>query len=293
MVSICFLVGGGGKGSPPDVAGQIQLETFQFSDLGRIDCPANGPFGLVPGGKYFHLGLHIYDRRSLNLVAAKDFPGDRTTIRTVTFSPDGSRYAASLWQHNFGEESEPPSWFTRRLRVASWRHSRHRRTSRSCDSPPMAHNWRLPTIMGHSSCEPCPPANRLGQSCRNSLFPQFGKDCDFQDVDNQIPPGRDFRDIVSERVARCDVFQPVIEDAWLSMAGREPVASPQPVPGRRRPPWKAIVAAAVFGLVLLGVIGYVATDRGQKSKAKSSQDNGNARKTASSWIFGRTTVPSS
>ena len=45
-----FLVGGGGKGSPPDVAGQLQLETFQFSDLGRIDCPANGPFGLVPGG---------------------------------------------------------------------------------------------------------------------------------------------------------------------------------------------------------------------------------------------------
>ena len=25
------------------------------------------------------------------------------------------------------------------------------------------------------------------------LVPQFGKDCVFQDVDNQIPPGRDFR----------------------------------------------------------------------------------------------------
>jgi formylglycine-generating enzyme required for sulfatase activity len=35
------------------------------------------------------------------------------------------------------------------------------------------------------------------------------------------------------------------------------------VPGRRRPPWKAIVAAAVLGLVLLGVIVYVATDRGR------------------------------
>ena len=98
-----FLIGGGGK-TPPSVAGQIDLETFQTSDLGRIDRPVNGPFGLVPGGKYFHLGLHIYDRRSLNLVAAKDFPGDQTTIRTVTFSPDGSRYAASLWQHNRGEE---------------------------------------------------------------------------------------------------------------------------------------------------------------------------------------------
>jgi WD40 repeat protein len=38
------------------------------------------------------------------VVSAKDFPGDRTTIGTVTFSPDGSRYAASLWQHNLGEQ---------------------------------------------------------------------------------------------------------------------------------------------------------------------------------------------
>ena len=99
-----FVIGGGGKGSPPDVAGQIDLETFQTTDLGRIDRPADGPFGLVPGGKYFHLGLHVYDRRSLNLVAAKDFPRDRVTIGTMTFSPDGSRYAASLWQHNLGEQ---------------------------------------------------------------------------------------------------------------------------------------------------------------------------------------------
>ena len=183
------------------------------------------------------------------------------------------------------------------------------------------------------------------------LVPQFGKDCVVQDVDNQIPPGRDFRDVLSERVARCDVFLAVIGDGWLSMAGPdgarrlddatdfvrieieaaaslaasrsfpswwaavrvpranelpeslqklayrqaislrpdcdfhhdmerlvgriksavsaprvatgEPVASPPPVPGRRRPPWKAIVAAAVLGLVLLGVIVYVASGRGQ------------------------------
>jgi WD40 repeat protein len=99
-----FVIGGGGKGAPPDVAGQIDLETLQTIDLGRIDRPVNGPFGLVPGGKYFHLGLHIYDRRSLNLVAAKDFLGDRATISTVKFSPDGSRYAASLWQHNPEEQ---------------------------------------------------------------------------------------------------------------------------------------------------------------------------------------------
>jgi len=99
-----FVVGGGGKGSPPDVAGQIHLRTFETTDLGRIDRPINGPFGLVPGGKYFHLGLHIYDRRSLNLVAAKNFPDDRAEIGAVTFSPDGSRYAASLWQHGLKEQ---------------------------------------------------------------------------------------------------------------------------------------------------------------------------------------------
>jgi formylglycine-generating enzyme required for sulfatase activity len=182
------------------------------------------------------------------------------------------------------------------------------------------------------------------------LVPQLGKDCVVQDVDNQVPPGRDFRDVVSERVARCDVLLAVIGDSWLSLAGPdgtrrlddptdlvrieieaalargipvipvlmgrssvpranqlpeslkelayrqaiavrpdpdfphdmerlvgriksadsappvatpEPVASPPLVPGHRRPPWKAIVAAAVLGLALLGVIVYVATDRGQ------------------------------
>jgi WD40 repeat protein len=99
-----FVVGGGGKGSPPDVAGLIDVRTFQTTDLGSIDCPVNGPFGLVPGGKYFHLGLHIYDRRSLNLVTAKDFADDRAEIGVVTFSPDGSRYAASLWQHGLEEQ---------------------------------------------------------------------------------------------------------------------------------------------------------------------------------------------
>ena len=117
-----FVIGGGGKGSPPHLAGIIDLETLQTIDLGRIDRPVNGPFGLVPGGKYFHLGLHIYDRRSLNLVAAKDFLGDRVTIRTVTFSPDGSRYAASLWQHNPGEQPRAAvlvhETLTRRILVA-------------------------------------------------------------------------------------------------------------------------------------------------------------------------------
>ncbi|MDR3635473.1 MAG: hypothetical protein P4L84_16835 [Isosphaeraceae bacterium] len=92
-----FVIRGGGKSGPPDTVEQIDLQTFQTAELGRIDRSVNGPFGLVPGGKYFHLGLYVYDRRSLNLIAAKDFTGHPVTISAVTFSPDGSRYAASMW----------------------------------------------------------------------------------------------------------------------------------------------------------------------------------------------------
>lgn len=98
-----FVVGGGGKGLPPDMAGQIDLATFRTTDLGTIDDPSNGPFGLVPGGKYFHLGLHIYHRRTLNLVAVKDFSDGTAMVGAVTFSPDGSRYAAELLLRPFDE----------------------------------------------------------------------------------------------------------------------------------------------------------------------------------------------
>jgi hypothetical protein len=99
-----FFVHGGGKGAPPNEAGQIDLRTFRATDLGKIDRPVNGDFGLVPGGKYFHLGVHIYDRRSLNLVAAKVFRDETVETGLVTFSQDGSRYAAAL-RHGRGEEA--------------------------------------------------------------------------------------------------------------------------------------------------------------------------------------------
>lgn len=91
-----FFVDGGWKGSPPYEAGRIDLKTFRSTELARIDRPVNGQFGLVPGGKYFHLGVNVYDRRTLNLVAAKELPGDEGEIGLVAFSPDGSRYAALL-----------------------------------------------------------------------------------------------------------------------------------------------------------------------------------------------------
>jgi formylglycine-generating enzyme required for sulfatase activity len=40
----------------------------------------------------------------------------------------------------------------------------------------------------------------------------------FQDVD-RMPPGFDFRRVLAEKVAGCDVFLAVIGDAWLAMSG--------------------------------------------------------------------------
>jgi WD40 repeat protein len=50
------------------------------------------------------------------------------------------------------------------------------------------------------------------------LVEQFGKGFVFKDVDS-IPLGADFREILTERVAGCDVFLAVIGDGWLSAAG--------------------------------------------------------------------------
>jgi hypothetical protein len=97
-----FFLNGGGKGTPPSRAGRIHLGTLLVTDLGRIDRPVHGKFGLVPGGRYFQVGLHIYDRQTLRLVSATEMPKvpasfrDRSFWGCVTFSPDGSRWAADL-----------------------------------------------------------------------------------------------------------------------------------------------------------------------------------------------------
>ncbi len=51
------------------------------------------------------------------------------------------------------------------------------------------------------------------------LVAQFGKEHVFKDVDS-IPLGLDFREILTERVAACDVFLAVIGDEWLSIVGK-------------------------------------------------------------------------
>jgi WD40 repeat protein len=92
-----FVVNGEGKGD----WGPLQAEwidtatlTSRRSGEARIERQPNGDFGLVPGGKYFHIGSHVFDRQTLKLVAVRDFPRD--TLGMIVFSPDGSRYAAAI-----------------------------------------------------------------------------------------------------------------------------------------------------------------------------------------------------
>jgi WD40 repeat protein len=84
----------GGKRTPPWVAEETVLPGLALRELGKVDTKGNpeGPFGLVPGGRYFHIGTQIFDRRSLKPVAAKEFA--RRRLGAVTFNADGSRYVA-------------------------------------------------------------------------------------------------------------------------------------------------------------------------------------------------------
>jgi formylglycine-generating enzyme required for sulfatase activity/serine/threonine protein kinase len=51
------------------------------------------------------------------------------------------------------------------------------------------------------------------------LVARFGSGQVFKDVDS-IPFGRDFRQVLTERVAACDVFLAIIGDEWLSVTGK-------------------------------------------------------------------------
>jgi hypothetical protein len=52
------------------------------------------------------------------------------------------------------------------------------------------------------------------------LVAHFGPGQVFKDVDS-IPLGRDFREVLTERVAACDVFLAIIGDGWLSITGKD------------------------------------------------------------------------
>ena len=109
---------GRGKGSWGTLRGEwIDTATLISKKCGEadLDREPNGDFGLVPGGKYFHVGSHIFDRDTLELVAARDFPRD--TLTMMAFSPDGSRYAAVIEKARRPEEwpvIDEPEWYRKR-----------------------------------------------------------------------------------------------------------------------------------------------------------------------------------
>ena len=74
---------------------------------------------------------------------------------------------------------------------------------------------KISIFVSYRRKESCHQTDRL---C-DHLVAHFGAGQVFQDVDG-IPLGSDFRRVLTERVAGCDVFLAVIGDAWLSIAGK-------------------------------------------------------------------------
>jgi WD40 repeat protein len=65
--------------------------------------------GLVPGGRYFHLGTQIYDRQTLKPVAAREFP--HMDVTGMTFSGTGDRYAVVMWK---SRDEDDHDWWRHR-----------------------------------------------------------------------------------------------------------------------------------------------------------------------------------
>src|SRR4051794_34079483 len=59
-------------------------------------------------------------------------------------------------------------------------------------------------------------AHQAGRLYEHLAF-HFGPEDVFKDVDS-IPPGRDFRKVLAERVGQCDVVLVLVGDQWLSAA---------------------------------------------------------------------------
>ena len=100
-----------GKASPPwgvEVTDIASLRSRTLGEIGPEQWP-NGPVGLVPGGRYFHLGTQIYDRQTLKPVAAREFP--HMTVTGMTFSAAGDRYAVVMWK---SQDEDDHDWWRHR-----------------------------------------------------------------------------------------------------------------------------------------------------------------------------------
>jgi len=95
------------------------LRTRQTTRLEKIEPPfwPEGKLGLVPGGRYLHIGVQIYDRRTLKPVAVNEFRG--VDLRGLAFSPDGSRYAAVTEDHGdtYGRPRSRPEQMQSLVRI--------------------------------------------------------------------------------------------------------------------------------------------------------------------------------
>src|SRR4051794_21316886 len=60
--------------------------------------------------------------------------------------------------------------------------------------------------------------DQVDRHCEH-LVEQFGEEQVFKDVDS-MPLGSDFREVLTERVAGCDVLLAVIGPSWPSVSGR-------------------------------------------------------------------------
>jgi len=99
----------GGKRTPPWRADETLLPSLEFKRLGTVDTVGNpdGPFGLVPGGKYFYIASQIFDRQSLKRVAFKDFADGSPSA--LSFNADGSRYVTVVTQRDDWNEWPKPT----------------------------------------------------------------------------------------------------------------------------------------------------------------------------------------
>ena len=100
-----------GKASPPWSVEVTDVATLEGHALGEIrpEQWPNGPVGLVPGGRYFHLGTQIYDRQTLKPVAAREFP--HMDVTGMTFSATGDRYAVVMWK---SQDEDDHDWWRHR-----------------------------------------------------------------------------------------------------------------------------------------------------------------------------------
>jgi hypothetical protein len=103
-----------GKGTNVEIHA-LNLTTGKAFEIGKNWRLGGYDAGVVPGGKYFHIGPHyLLDRRTLDVVAEKRLRGFST--ENMVFAADGSRAAVITDRHSLDWQSNwPPTGKTIRI----------------------------------------------------------------------------------------------------------------------------------------------------------------------------------